>query len=158
MKFGIVQGRLTPSKELQAFPKDWQKEFWQASVLGIDYIELISEREHNQDNPIWDYTGKSINGYQCPILCNDYIIDHSLNDDPAARMDFKLIEQANLIGSKLIVLPLFEHSYSTSKQILLDIELMPSSTRCRLHWRLVRTIIHSISSMILATELWKALT
>ena len=117
MKFGIVQGRLTPSKELQAFPKDWQKEFWQASVIGLDYIELIAEREFNKSNPIWSAAVKS------PIICNDHVINHSLENGVAVLGTRNLIDQAALIGSELIVLPLFEHSYNTPKEVLTEIEL-----------------------------------
>ena len=52
--FGIVQGRLTPSPPgcLQWFPQErWENEFSLAGTLGISYIELIAEVQHNPDNP-----------------------------------------------------------------------------------------------------------
>ena len=56
MNLGIVQGRLiqSPPGMLQWFPdEDWQAEFYIAATLGIENIELIAERVHNQNNPIW---------------------------------------------------------------------------------------------------------
>ena len=58
LKFGIIQGRLinSPPGCLQWFPqKEWRDEFQKASELGINFIELISEINHNPDNPIWTY-------------------------------------------------------------------------------------------------------
>ena len=113
MKFGIVQGRLTQSKELQCFPEDWEKEFRDASGL-FDYIELIAEREFNPDNPIW-----SSDSIESPIICNDYIINHGLD----LEQNYKLIDQCQYIGTDLIVLPLFEKADGSSKDDLSKIEL-----------------------------------
>ena len=60
-KFGIVQGRLTKSRAgiLQSFPgKKWINEFNLAGKLGFDFIELISERVKNNNNPIWSRKGR----------------------------------------------------------------------------------------------------
>ena len=113
MKFGIVQGRLTPSQELQAFPKDWQKEFWQASALGFDYIEAIAEREHNPDNPIWMARVK------CPIICNDYIINHGMEN---GTNQLRLLNRCKDIGCDKVVLPLFEEAENTTNKALREIE------------------------------------
>lgn len=112
MKFGIVQGRLTQSKELQSFPKDWQREFYIAEAIGLDYIELVSERTHNTENPIWSTNivvlDKIMN---TPVVCNDYMISHSLKEDAGCRLwTNRLIEQANLINCRLVVLPIMEES------------------------------------------------
>ena len=58
--FGIVQGRLTQSPPgcLQWFPQEsWQDEYVTASDIGINYIELIAEVQHNSKNPIWTDDG-----------------------------------------------------------------------------------------------------
>ena len=60
LKFGIIQGRLTESPPdcLQWFPQDeWADEFVKASSLGINFIELIAEINHNPNNPIWTDEG-----------------------------------------------------------------------------------------------------
>ena len=57
LKLGICQGRLTlpPNNELQWFPQEkWEKEFEIAKSIGLNYIELLAEREHNPKNPIWE--------------------------------------------------------------------------------------------------------
>ena len=42
--YGIVQGRLTISDELQKFPQsNWKNEFKVAKNLGFDFIELLVE-------------------------------------------------------------------------------------------------------------------
>ena len=42
-KFGISQGRLTKSEQLQRFPsEDWQAEFYNAQKVGINFIELFT--------------------------------------------------------------------------------------------------------------------
>lgn len=124
MKFGIVQGRLTQSTELQCFPKDWRREFYIAEAIGLDYIELISEREHSSDNPIWSTNPDKMLAIKSPIVCNDYIINHSLKDDAGARLwTYRLIEQANTIGCRLVVLPMMEESENVPAEIISEVEL-----------------------------------
>ena len=86
--FGMVQGRLTqsPPGYLQWFPQDsWQDEFNTAASIGVNYIELISEVQHNSENPIWTDAGISKikqlvkdNDLTLHALCNDYIIKNRL--------------------------------------------------------------------------------
>lgn len=125
MKFGIVQGRLTESQELQAFPRDWQREFYIAEAIGLDYVELISERLHNSNNPIWSTNINVLDRIlNVPVVCNDYIINHSLKDDAGARLwTYRLIEQASLINCGLVVLPMMEESEKVPKDILSEVEL-----------------------------------
>ena len=103
IRFGMVQGRLTQSPPdcLQWFPqKGWQKEFSTASDIGIDYIELIAEVQHNIENPIWTNDGieqiKRLvkgNGLTLHALCNDYIVEHSFLDEDVIQQNIDLIEQ-----------------------------------------------------------------
>ena len=37
--------------------QNWEKEFSSAQSAGYDYIELISERDHNKTNPLWSDEG-----------------------------------------------------------------------------------------------------
>lgn len=124
VKFGIVQGRLiqSPEDRLQWFPQDyWESEFFLASALGYDYVELIAERQHNKNNPIWTDEGiekiKALtkrNKLSLHVICNDYIIDHPiLSDKRAIEQTKKLISQAKILGIQKLVLPLFEKSELT---------------------------------------------
>ena len=89
--FGMVQGRLTqsPPGYLQWFPQDsWQDEFNTAASIGVNYIELIAEVQHNPENPIWTDAGISKikqlvkkNDLTLHALCNDYIVEHSFLDE-----------------------------------------------------------------------------
>lgn len=121
IRFGIVQGRLiqSPHGQLQWFPQNfWESEFFIASALGIDFIELIAERNHNQDNPIWNDAGiekiKSLvarNKLSVHAFCNDYIIDHALlKSNDVITQNLNLIERGALLGCEKYILPLFEKS------------------------------------------------
>jgi hexulose-6-phosphate isomerase len=122
-KFGIVQGRLVkpPGNELQWFPQNsWESEFYIANALGFKYIELIAERLHNSENPIWLETGvdeiKDLcrkNGLLCYAICNDYIINHGLiseKQEYVLKQMHLFAERATFLNTSLIVLPLFEKS------------------------------------------------
>ena len=124
IEFGIVQGRLIQSPEgcLQWFPQEyWECEYFIASILGYNYIELIAERQHNGNNPVWIDEGiekiKTLakrNNLLLHIICNDYIIDHALAESRSIiGQTLKLIARAKLLGIKKLVLPLFEKSELT---------------------------------------------
>ena len=123
-RFGVVQGRLTqsPPGELQWFPQDgWREEFATAAGLGIDYIELIAEIDHNPDNPIWSDAGideiitlVDANGLSRHALCNDFVVGHSLVDGgDVLNQNLHLIERGYLQGVEKYVLPLFDASELT---------------------------------------------
>lgn len=122
--YGIVQGRLTRSNQLQRFPQEnWEQEFKVAKTLGFSFIELLTEREFNPNNPIWSNYGRNkikeincINELEIYSICSDYIINHSLFNDPNKSVYAhvkKLCEASNEIGCKLLVLPLLEESNLT---------------------------------------------
>jgi len=136
-KFGFVQGRLTsaPKGELQLFPQNgWQEEFSIAGRLGINYIELIAERVHNERNPLWSKKGlneiknlSAVNNLELFSFCNDYIINNNLLNTNAADQTIRLIDQGKTIGMQKLVIPLFEESeltrnnYKNFKEVLSDI-------------------------------------
>jgi sugar phosphate isomerase/epimerase len=136
--FGIVQGRLIkpPGNELQWFPQEeWQREFELASQVGLNYIELIAERQHNANNPIWNDYGieiikklVKINKLHLHTFCNDYIIDHCLiKNTKAIEQTLNLISKGKKLGLEKLIIPLFENSeltfynYKTFKSPLLEI-------------------------------------
>ena len=119
LKFGIVQGRLTQSPKgvVQCFPKDWEKEFSIAAKLGLDNIELIADREYNEENPIWSIKGveklkKISSQYSIGIktICNDNIINYSLLNNNTLDKNIKLIKIAKKLQCDKYILPLFEKS------------------------------------------------
>jgi sugar phosphate isomerase/epimerase len=121
LRTGIVQGRLIrpPVEELQWFPQEyWEVEFFIARTIGINYIELIAERNYNSHNPIWSDTGiekiKELvkrNDLSMYAFCNDYIIDHALVSDlEVLEQNIRLLERGKLLGCKKLILPLFENS------------------------------------------------
>lgn len=121
MNLGIVQGRLiqSPPGKLQWFPQDdWQAEFYIAASLGLENIELIAERTHNENNPIWTEEGvtqllalSKRTGVNIHTLCNDHIVDFSLIDDPAVLVqNLELIERGKILGCNKFLLPFFERS------------------------------------------------
>lgn len=124
--FGIVQGRLTvpPAGQLQWFPQDsWRDEFVNAEKIGIEFIELLTERSHNRNNPVWSGSGrdeiKAVSGQTGRSLysiCTDYIIDHSLLEDSAGETAAhvrKFLEAGAGLGCKVAVFPLLEQSNLT---------------------------------------------
>ena len=127
VRVGIVQGRLiqSPKDKLQWFPQEyWESEFFLASALAYNYIELIVERQHNKNNPIWTDEGikkikalTEINKLSLHVICNDYIIDHSLiKDKRTVEQTIKVIARAKLLGIQKLVLPLFEKSELTENK------------------------------------------
>jgi len=121
--FGIVQGRLSipPTGELQWFPQGcWLEEFSVAEQIGIQFIELLTERKFNPDNPFWTERGraelKAVNAKtnrQIYSSCTDYIIDHSLIDDSESKTTEhvqRFLEASADLGCKVVVFPLLEQS------------------------------------------------
>ena len=100
-KFGMVQGRLTQSPPgcLQWFPQSgWQEEFSVASKIGVNYIELIAEVQHNSENPIWTDDGieeiKQLvedGNLTLHALCNDYIVENSFLDEGVIKQNIELL-------------------------------------------------------------------
>lgn len=128
LRFGMVQGRLiqSPPGQLQWFPQEfWESELFLAAALGIDYIELIAEREHNPDNPLWSDDGigrlKALvqrNGLSLHAFCNDYIVDHALpGNAQVLQQNLRLIERGALLGCEKYILPLFEKSELTMANV-----------------------------------------
>jgi len=103
---------------LQVFPtENWEAEFLHAAKLGFSHIELLAEREHNRENPIWNDVGlhrlrtlmdQSKVHSQC--ICVDYILAHGLDEPPTLMYIADLINRVAEIGLQCIVLPLFEAS------------------------------------------------
>ena len=82
--FGIMQGRLTPSKErgIQFFPfENWVQEFKIGAEIGINEIEWIFDYDRYMDNPLWSEEGirtlkRTISGTGVSVnsVCFDYFM------------------------------------------------------------------------------------
>ena len=137
--YGICQGRLikSPNNELQWFPgRKWQEEFKLANLTGYQYVELLAEREHNPNNPIWSQNGinmikeKMINNNLIAYsICLDYIIDNPLISnsqivEQTLNYCLDLLNKAYELNLKLVVLPLLEASKINQENMALYIELL----------------------------------
>ena len=126
--FGISQGRLTKSKELQRFPSEaWQQEFFHASSIGFGYIELLTERILNKSNPVLSLKGRSEilhicskTGCEIYTLCIDYIIENSLLNDPDKSTYQHILDiflSAKELDCKAVIFPLLEKSELNSDNL-----------------------------------------
>ena len=126
--FGIVQGRLiaSTSDQLQWFPQNyWETEFFLASALGFNYVELIAERIHNPNNPLWTDEGvtkikelSQRNNLLLSTFTNDFVIDNTLlGNNLVLEQNLRLIERGSLLGCDKYILPLFEQSELTLENI-----------------------------------------
>ena len=115
MKFGIMQGRLTnqPKHILSKYPKNWENEFKFLIDTDLDYIELITEEKLNLKNPIWSKKGqekvlKKLNYQKIKhtILCDNYILNHSLRSTKTKNYYTKLFNALPKISCKKIIVPI----------------------------------------------------
>lgn len=119
---GLIQGRLTFSGgKIQCFPNiGWEKEFYTAKDVGLDYIELITDAEYNSMNPLWSGEISSllktseISGTRIYSVTVDHIMSTPLTSkDPSIRKkslyDLKnILTNAMKAGVSIAVLPLLE--------------------------------------------------
>lgn len=130
--FGIMQGRLTPSKgrEIQFFPFDfWEEEFYLAAKLGLDEIEYIFDYDNFYNNPIWSEDGirqlkEVINktGITVKSVCWDYFMRRSFyksQEDLTIKVALekenkeffiRTIRAMKEIGASLIEIPMVDDS------------------------------------------------
>lgn len=130
ISLGIMQGRLTPSKDrgIQFFPfQEWKEEFYLAKEIDIDEIEWIFDYYAYQKNPLWTKEGRSEikklikeTGIKVNSICWDYFMRR-----PFYKMqkdERELILQENIqffratleamkdIGAKLVEIPMVDNS------------------------------------------------
>lgn len=135
--FGIVQGRLTKSRQLQKFPRNWQNEFALIKKTKLGFIELLDERKLNKFNPLTYKDGfkiidKTIKKYKINkySICTDYIINNNLfskKNEKTLKHVERLINLSIKHKYKIFILPLLEASeinknnWETAVKILKDI-------------------------------------
>ena len=138
-KYGICQGRLirSPNNELQWFPgPKWEEEFKLANLVGYKYVELLAERKHNPNNPIWSEDGISIikekmikNNLIPYSICLDYVIDNPFINksqivDKTINYCLDFLYKAYKLNMHLVVLPLLEASTINQYNMPLYIEVL----------------------------------
>lgn len=111
MNIGIYQGRLTNSRVLQKFPKNWVKEFKHAKLIGYDHIELFLEKKINPKNPIWIDKKKIIKNIKImknkrAIICDNYLIHNSLLKDKNISYIIDVIDHISKLPKPKLVIPL----------------------------------------------------
>lgn len=129
-KFGILQGRLSPSLDgrFQFFPKAWEEEFHLAAKLGFVSIEWLFDWPDWETNPILmpaleenirrtvETTGVPVNS-----ICADYFMKHRLagpEGEKSGLMAVRLVHAAaRLTKQKLVLIPFLEdNAYPTEAE------------------------------------------
>ena len=134
--YGIMQGRLTPSKGrgIQFFPFDnWEKEFWLAKNLGLDEIEFIFDFDRYEENPLWTQSGKEAlknimkeTGVKVYSVCFDYFMRRAFFKKDGDKKQNLRIENMQILRHvldameeldiSLIEIPLVDDSSLKSKE------------------------------------------
>ena len=111
MKFGIMQGRLTnqPKHILSKYPKNWENEFRFLIDTDLDYIELITEEKLNLKIQFGPKKGKksfkklNYQKIKHTILCDNYILNHSLRSTKTKNYYKKLFNALPKISCKKLL-------------------------------------------------------
>jgi sugar phosphate isomerase/epimerase len=127
-----MQGRLLPKYQdrYQAHPVGyWQDEFPIAADLGLDCVEFIFDYNDYALNPLWSNQGnreiKNViheTGVNVYSVCADFFMECPLHSNDKQGAEFserilsKLIENANNLEIKDIVLPCVDQSSLSSEQ------------------------------------------
>ena len=137
-----MQGRLidSPNGQLDWFPQDsWEDEFNISSELGIDFIELVSEKNHNKENPIWSKKGRlkikhliKKNKLKQPYLCFNFMMNNSILKQTTLLYFKELLEVCNDLKIKNIILPFFDKSLITDSNFKIISEQIKSISKLAL--------------------------
>ena len=119
-RIGIMQGRIYPEKvdKLQVFPSNqWESEFFEAKIIGCDYIELLYDVDEDELNPL--VSGKNLKkildttkSAQLTLhsICADYFTKVNLldaSDHEQWAKIAKLIDYAEELSISEIIIPFF---------------------------------------------------
>ena len=128
MKFGIVQGRLSPTigNKLQNFPMDWKKEFKNLNKTGLSYIELFTNKKKFE--PLLNKKGqKNLKDFlkicklKYHVVCDNYLLNRDIYRAENINYILNLIEICQKINTKILIIPISKkNSYLTKHQKLLN--------------------------------------
>ena len=126
MNIGIYQGRLTNSKVLQKFPKNWSKEFKHAKLIGYDHIEFFLEKKINPKNPIWIDKKKIIKNIKMMknkriIICDNFLIYNSLLIDKNIDYIINVINHISNLPKPKLVIPLNKNLLKKKSQMIVNL-------------------------------------
>ena len=113
-KIGIFQGRLTDSKTLQNYPKNWKQEIFLSKSLGFSHIEFFLEEKINIKNPFWKKNErlilkKFINKFYPSkefLLCDNYLIKNNLYKKKTELYLKKIFQKLLVFKYSKLILPL----------------------------------------------------
>lgn len=125
IKFGITQGRLTESKSLQSIPENWKREFKIANDIGYDYVELITLNNKDNKNPLFNLKNQTLiknlikknSKLIKSIVCDTYIINHSISSVNTKLYYLNLIKILFNIKCEILIVPINNFHFS-KKQFL----------------------------------------
>lgn len=131
ISLGIMQGRLTPSKDkgIQFFPfEEWEREFEIGSKIGLNEIEWIFDYDRFEENPIWAESGVreikkiiSSTGIRVRSVCFDYFMRRPFYK--YGGEDAKKVKKENLEFTRNIIFKMKEINAS-----LLEIPMVDNSS------------------------------
>lgn len=129
ISYGIMQGRLTPSKGrgIQFFPfENWEREFYDAAEIGLDEIEWVFDYDRWEENPLSYKQGikdvKSViknTGVQVNSVCWDYFMRRPFYKSANQKEEIRkeninfmnlVIHAASEIGAGLMEIPMVDSS------------------------------------------------
>lgn len=130
LSFGIMQGRLTPSKNrgIQFFPfENWQKEFYDAIEIGLNEIEWIFDYEKYEENPIFTDARRlrvretvANTGIKINSICFDYFMRvpfYKIQGDEKNKMfsencemTYRVLNSLAELGGRLLEIPMVDNS------------------------------------------------
>lgn len=127
MRIGIYQGRLTNTKILQKFPKDWVKEFDHANLLGYDHIEFFLEKKINSKNPIWKKKEMIINKIKTlknkrAIVCDNYSIYNSILEQKNVKYIEKTINHLSKLPKPKLIIPLNKDLFNEENLLIRNLK------------------------------------
>ncbi len=130
MRFGILQGRLSPSHDgrFQFFPLEWGREFHTAAALGFSSIEWLIDWPDWHESPLLNPASEATiretvktSGIPVNSICADYFMRRRLvgpGGPDSGAMATRLVDvAARLTQQKLILIPFLEDTaYSTEQE------------------------------------------
>tara|TARA_B000000565_G_C23762325_1_gene368864 strand:- start:16 stop:855 length:840 start_codon:yes stop_codon:yes gene_type:complete len=122
---GFIQGRLSPiiNNKIQVFPvENWEKEFSEAKIIGLDMIEWTIDEETFVDNPLMYSEGRKkikevskINNIKIPSLTCDYVMQKpfwKMNESESVKAKENFINIVNAcydLNIEIIVVPIVDN-------------------------------------------------